>query len=192
MIKKAAMLLAVAVTVSVVANEPQSAKKAQIMEGVKYIKMLGKEFKMNLKVKKKEDPTAYKAAVFCAKNVKKLTEKVHTKFPKGVVVRRASEKFRNSDNKPDATDLKIIKAYASEMKDPAYKPKPKWVDSGEKVRIYVPLKVEKGCVVCHGTAAKINPDIKKTLLEKYPDDKAIDFKEGDFRGIAVAELPKKK
>ena len=49
------------------------------------------------------------------------------------------------------------------------------------------------CLNCHGEPGK---EINESTLEKinslYPEDKAIDFKVGDLRGMWSIEMPKKE
>jgi hypothetical protein len=79
------------------------------------------------------------------------------------------------------------------MKAGTFKKKPMVVDVEGVKRVYVPLVVEKGCLKCHGPVEKIDPKVRETITKKYPDDKAIGFKEGDLRGVVVAEIaPEKK
>jgi len=49
----------------------------------------------------------------------------------------------------------------------------------------------KACVKCHGDVKKMNKEAYGIILKRYPDDKAIGYKEGDFRGAFIAEIIKK-
>ncbi len=168
-------------------------KKEIMMEGVKYIKMLGKELKSNVGSRLKKDPSGLKAVSFCADNAKEVAQKVSASFPENVKVRRTALKYRNPDNKPDATDTKTMEKIAAEMKAGTFNKKPVLVDMGEgKFRVYAPLVTEKGCTKCHGISAKIDPKVMEVIKKKYPEDNAIDFFENDFRGVAVAEITTKK
>ena len=183
--------LAAATVLSAAEAVPAQDSKAVAMEGVKYIKMLGKELKGNLVKYLKQDPTGLQAAYFCAKSAEDLTKKVNAKFPPNVIVRRTALKYRNPENKPDATDTKVMEQMMAEMKAGTFKKKPVVVNVGETKRVYVPLIAEKACLKCHGPVDKIDPKVRETIAKKYPKDLATGFHEGDLRGVVVAELPAK-
>ncbi len=51
------------------------------------------------------------------------------------------------------------------------------------------LRVEKGCLQCHGGPADIPPDVAAAIAEKYPEDKAAGYAEGDIRGAIWGSIP---
>ena len=98
----------------------------------------------------------------------------------GFIIRHAALKYRNPANaaKPaDMEDLKTFEKYPN-LRD-------KWdeVEIGKTkyVRYQRAIRVEEACLACHG------PKDKRPwfIVEKYPDDKAFDFKVGDFRGVIM-------
>ncbi len=188
---KKSLALIVAVGFVAVASEPPKGLSPVAKEGVKYIKMLGKGLKAEVKKRMKEDPTGLKAVEFCSENVKEVVQKITKDFPAGVKVRRTALKYRNPDNKPDEIDLKVMNQMVEDKKAKKFKAKPVVVDAGEKNRVYVPLLIDDVCLKCHGDASKIDPKVQEVIKKKYPGDKAVDFKLYDLRGVVVAELPKK-
>ncbi|MCH9812758.1 MAG: DUF3365 domain-containing protein [Epsilonproteobacteria bacterium] len=158
-------------------------------EGVKYIKMLGGELKSNLKVKMKADATGSKAMDFCSGAATQLTEDVNSKLPAHAKVRRTALKYRNPANKPDATDIEVMKAYVEKITTKQFSPKDiVVVAEGNTSRVYKPLLTGAVCLKCHGS--DISTGLKATLDKVYPKDLATGFKEGDFRGVVVAEIKK--
>ncbi len=159
-------------------------------EGISYIKMLGGTLKSELQAKMKEDPTGVAAAKFCKENAGEITKKVNTKLPEYASVKRTALKVRNKENRPDATDAKIMNDYIEAIKAKKYDPQTaiKVVEEGDTTRVYKPLFVQKVCLKCHGTT--VSPEISTLIKEGYPDDKAINFEEGDLRGVVVAEIKK--
>ena len=159
-------------------------------EGIGYIKMLGGTLKSELQAKMKEDPTGNAAATFCKESAEKLTKEVNTKLPEYASVRRTALKIRNTNNKADATDDKVMNAYVEAIEAKKYDPKDaiRVVEEGDTTRVYKPLFVQKACLKCHGTT--VSPEISTLIKKGYPDDKAIDFEEGAFRGVIVAEIKK--
>ena len=161
-------------------------------EGVKYIKMLGKALKQNVGKNLKADPSGVKAAEFCTQKAKEIAQEVSKNFPENIKVRRTSLKYRNPNNKPDSTDEKVLKEFEAALKAKTLAKKPKVIDVNGTKRVYVPLIVEKACTKCHGDVKTMNPKVKEIISKKYPNDKAINFKEGDLRGAVVAEIAPKK
>jgi len=184
------------IATAIFANENNTTTKEQmppvVKEGIKYIKMVGKELKSNVKAKMQEDKSGVKAAEFCANNAKEVMQKVTKNFPENVKVRRVALKYRNPNNKPDSVDLEVLTKMQEALKNQTLQKKPQVVDVNGTKRVYVPLIVEKACLKCHGDINSMNPQIKKIIAKKYPNDKAVNFKEGDLRGAVVAEIKPKK
>ena len=159
-------------------------------EGISYIKMLGGTLKSELQAKMKEDPTGVAAVTFCKDRAVSITKEVNAKLPKYASVRRTALKLRNTDNKADATDEKVMNSYVAAIEAKKYDPKKaiKVVEEGDTTRVYKPLFVQKACLTCHSTT--VSPEISTLIKKGYPDDKAIDFNEGAFRGVIVAEVKK--
>jgi len=86
----------------------------------------------------------------------------------------------------------VMLKWEKAIEEGSFKKQPTVVSVDGKERVYVPLLVEKGCLKCHGPVAKIDPKVRELIEKKYPEDRAVDFKEGDLRGAIVAEMPKKK
>ncbi len=182
-------VIAATITASAGASADQ---KTIAMEGVHYIKILGKELKSNVMKRMKDDPSGLQSAYFCSKSAERITKEINAKFPEGIHVRRTALKIRNPKNKPDASDLKVLKKMEEESKEGTLKKKPVVVQVDGVNRVYVPLFVEKGCLKCHGAVDRIDPKVRELLAEKYPHDQAVGFKEGDLRGVIVAEIPAEK
>ncbi len=160
-------------------------------EGVKYIKMLGKELKTNLKAHLKADKTGLLAIAFCSQKAKEIEKEVNAKLPEGVSVRRTALKIRNEKNKPDALDLKILNQYQKKADAKTLSPKDiQVVETDKFTRVYKPLLIKLVCLKCHGDANKISSDIKTVIKKVYPTDKAFGFKEGDLRGVIVSQIKK--
>jgi len=194
--KKITLTLSLFAVIGLMANETAvqqaEGQKAVAQEGVKYIKTLGKELKSNVTKWMKKDPTGLEAAYFCSKSAARLTKEANAKFPEGVRVYRTALKLRNTKNAPDATDKEVMLKWEKAIEEGSFKKKPMVVSVDGKERVYVPLLVEKGCLKCHGPVAKIDPKVRELIEKKYPEDRAVGFKEGDLRGVIVAEMPKKK
>lgn len=110
---------------------------------------------------------------------------------KGAKVGRASLKLRNPDNagpdwvreflatedeNPPEVDLKSITNIVE-------------VEGGEVARFLRRIKLEEGCLACHGDPAAMAPEVVAALKAKYPDDKAVGYAAGAMRGVVWAEAP---
>ncbi|HHB94763.1 MAG TPA: DUF3365 domain-containing protein [Campylobacterales bacterium] len=166
-------------------------KLSKKQEGIKYIKMLGRTLKTHLKAEMKADKTALKAIDFCATKADKLTKEVNAKLPKNAKVRRTSLLTRNENNKPDALDKAIMEEIISDMnKTNIDVSKPLMVETPTSYRVYKPLFVKPVCLKCHGTIKDVSAKVQKAIISKYPNDKAVGFKQGDLRGVIVSEITK--
>ena len=180
------LLLSALLVSSAMATENFSIKQ----EGVKYIKMLGGALKTELKAHMQKDPSGLEALAFCTGSANRITQEVNAKLPVYAKVRRTALKIRNeSTNKPDATDEKIMNAYQEAIDNKTFSPKDiKVVEKGDVTRVYKPLITQAVCLKCHGR--RLSSQIMEALQSAYPQDKAINFKEGDLRGVIVAEIAK--
>ena len=55
-------------------------------------------------------------------------------------------------------------------------------------RVLRPIAIEHTCLVCHGPAETLAPEITALLRERYPDDRATGYALGDLRGALWAEV----
>jgi len=159
-------------------------------EGIKYIKMLGGALKTELKAHMKADKTGLSAAAFCASKATSLTTEVNSKLPKYAKVRRTALQLRNNtNNTADELDKKVMDEYVAAIEAKTFTPKDiKVVTLGDTTRIYKPLITAPVCLKCHGSS--VSKEIKKLIDDAYPNDKAIDLKEGSLRGVIVSEITK--
>jgi len=102
----------------------------------------------------------------------------------GVRVGRSSHRLRNPDNRSPAWAAPLLEAYVSSPDARA----PVAVDlDGDRVGYVEPILVAPLCLACHGEA--IAPEVQAQIDALYPDDEAVGFRTGDFRGIFWAEFP---
>ncbi len=116
-----------------------------------------------------------------------LTSIIADATDKVVHIKRTTYQFRNPDNAPDKTEMAALDYYKSlinEQKDipPFYIQKIK-KDEKTYYNYYKPMKVKAICLNCHGDTEKIKPEILKEIYKLYPDDRAVNYKNGDFRGL---------
>lgn len=158
-------------------------------EGVKYIKMLGGTLKSHLVEKMKADPSGVEALNFCTTEAQQLTHEVNEKLPEGVKVRRTGLKYRSDANKPDFVDVEIMKGYLKKIELKNFTPDQiAMAREGNTTRVYKPLVVGDACMKCHGT--EVDPVLKAKIAASYPNDTAMGFTKGEFRGVIVSEITK--
>ncbi len=128
---------------------------------------------------------------FCSTEAYALTDKVNSELPKGVSTKRVSIKYRNPANEPQADELKVLNSFA-EM-EVAKKVLPEYVV--EKVdehtyKFYKPLTINNQvCLKCHGDISG-DKVLEKAINERYPTDKAVNYKMNDLRGAVVVTIKK--
>ncbi|MDQ1341097.1 MAG: hypothetical protein QG567_2255 [Campylobacterota bacterium] len=129
---------------------------------------------------------------FCAKNALVLTEEVGSQ-KKGVKIKRVSQKQRNDFNAPDKID-EVAFEYFKQLKehDGEYpssfmtRLRHKKNKDINIYRYYEPMIIQEPCLACHGS--DIKPEVKKAINSFYPNDKAVDYKLGDLRGLISVEI----
>ena len=100
-------------------------------------------------------------------------------------VRRVSLKARNPADEPDPYErrkLEELERLHAEGRLPE-----EWVervahDGGTAVRYLRPIVVIEACLGCHGTPERIDPEVRGLIEERYPEDRALGYGEGDLRG----------
>lgn len=162
---------------------------SETQEGVKYINMLGGTLKNQLKAQLQADPSGLSAIGFCTAEAQRITDEVNTQLPEHAKVRRTSLRTRNSINKPDATDVEVMKEIEESIKNKtAAATMVTKVDTEEGTRYYKPLIAEAACLKCHGE--NVSPEIQAVIQSSYPEDNASDYTLGSFRGVIVSEIKK--
>lgn len=102
----------------------------------------------------------------------------------GVTIGRTSDKLRNPKNtRPSwlsASDYAALAKVASKV----------IVIDDDRVGYVEAIKAQALCLTCHGEQRA--PEIDAALKQRYPQDKAIGYREGDLRGAFWVELPRVK
>ncbi len=106
---------------------------------------------------------------------------------KGVYIKRVSLKNRNANNFPDDFEKKVLNKFEllnqnKELNDATEHAE--IVQEGEfrYLRYLKPIVLQAECLNCHGSETDIMPEVKQLIAQSYPDDKAVGYKVGDFRG----------
>lgn len=129
---------------------------------------------------------------YCSERAYPLTDSISKAF--GVKIKRTTFKYRNPKNRPDKYEEEALRYFERFFKEGKKPPKyyvQKLKVGGRLVyRYYFPLKVLKLCLGCHGVPEKdIKPAVYRVIKERYPEDRATGYREGDFRGVVRVEIP---
>lgn len=126
----------------------------------------------------------------CAVDAQVLTQKLGRE--KGVQVKRTSLKVRNPQNAPDAYEkglLLHLSTLAQEGKLPEETIEEGWQEGKKVFRYAKPIKVAPPCLTCHGDLEKIPVEARQVIQQNYPEDQAVGYQAGDFRGIISVTIP---
>lgn len=169
-----ALVLTAATTVMAAETNPQETVAA------KAIGQLGQEMRKKLiDSLQKNGPAG--AITVCAKDAPTIAARIENEL--GVTIKRTSLNIRNPRNAPDAREQELLESLSASQLAGNKLPAGVSVFPGDPRRFYKVIMVEQVCLKCHGDAASMNEEVRKEVRGTYPDDKAIGYKEGDFRGI---------
>lgn len=103
----------------------------------------------------------------------------------GVRIKRTSDRVRAPHDRPDADERKALELYLERIRsgDDATTPVT-WL-VGDSVAYYQPIFiVSTNCLKCHGKAGReLDPAAHAEIQRLYPNDEAIGYAEGGFRGL---------
>ena len=127
------------------------------------------------------------AIEFCKQEALVLTDEVANNSAYKIELKRTSFKYRNPQNTPNEFEVLALRYYEKMLlEDPDFSSSYIQKIRGDQASYfyyYQALKIGSVCIVCHGEPANIDPSIVSLLSDKYPDDKATGYMEGDFRGL---------
>ncbi|MCE5195381.1 MAG: DUF3365 domain-containing protein [Nitrospiraceae bacterium] len=141
------------------------------------------DFLAKVEFTSKKDKNTNVTQAYYSKNPALATRelaKIYSKITKGTTFRVTSDEYRNPLNKPDGFELGSIVEFKKNKKL-AY-------TEAFETKVYrysQPLFVAKSCLKCHGKVE----DAPKEVIEKYGDQKAFGYKEGDIRGVIAISVP---
>lgn len=127
----------------------------------------------------------------CSSIAQPLTEEIGARLAEGVSIKRTSFKYRNPKNAPDENETAALQYFEKLLREKGKLPAnyiQKIEENGE-YRYYEPIMVAELCLKCHGDAAGFDKDVSESLAENYPDDRAIGYDVGDFRGLIRVSIP---
>lgn len=127
------------------------------------------------------------AVKFCNTNLPSIVKKLKVGDLEDLAIKRVSRKTRNPNNQPDKIDRDALSSFEKlPAEDYPQAELIRKTDDGS-FRYYKPIIIKSECLLCHGS--NIDPEVKKVLSEKYPEDSATGYKPGELRGAIRIEFP---
>ena len=161
-------------------NQNSFDKEKYMKEGKEIAQATGKTLAGHVK-KAIQEKGPFEAIEFCSLSAYPLTDSLSNLYQ--VKISRKAVKYRNPDNKANEKESKIIEGYVQQI-ETGKKVKPQVLKEDGKIVFYAPIQLQHACLVCHGEPQKEIPDTLYRHIKKlYPEDIAVDFKEGDLRGV---------
>lgn len=163
--------------------------KQEISDNIKVsIRGDSKLFLENLKsilVEKIQEEGIVNAVSICSDTALKMTENFGKS--KNIEIKRVSFKNRNPANVPDEFETRVLKHFEDLHSKNEIKPETEYFELVEtngipKIRFMKPILIQAECLNCHGSDEQMIPDVKNIITQKYPQDKAKNYKLGDLRG----------
>ena len=114
------------------------------------------------------------AVTYCQANAYPLTASYASD---SVTIRRTALKYRNTSNKPDTAEERILKFFASQkekgiINDSLHAITEK--DVTGKIHFYKPIILQSMCANCHGSKTDVGQaSLWKTIDSLYPSDMAL-------------------
>jgi len=128
----------------------------------------------------------------CSDTAQVLTNKFG--LQRGVFIKRISVKNRNTNNIPDAYEQNALNSFQEMLRNNKLDGKTELaelVKEGEftYLRYMKPILIQPECLNCHGSKNIMLEEVSNLIAERYPNDKALDYKPGDLRGaVSIKKL----
>lgn len=146
-------------------------------EGQEKIKQLSSSLKSTL-VKSISQDGLHAAIEVCHEQAPKIAKSLSKD---AWHVGRTSLKTRNAANAPDEWEQSTLLKFEKAMKNgvsPEILVASKMDD--KQFRLMMPIPTGQACLACHGSS--VDPDLLKTIQQRYPKDRAVGFELGELRG----------
>ncbi len=146
----------------------------------------------NILIKQIKSEGTLSAVAVCSDTAQVLTNNFGLK--KGVYIKRVSFKNRNKHSVPDEFEARILKEFEQIKKEGKLNSDTEHFEiiienDYQYLRYMKPIKIGAACLKCHGNEEKISTEVKELIVKKYPDDKAVGYKNGDLRGaVSIKKL----
>lgn len=131
------------------------------------------------------------AVAFCSETALPLTDEIADGLDEGVEIKRTSSRLRNPRNAPDALERQALDHFEAELAAGRELPPYLLQHEGGEYRYYKPIVVAEFCTTCHAPRDELDPAVRRELEARYPDDQAVGYRIGDFRGLIRVSIPER-
>lgn len=165
-------------------NKSTAVSESQLKE----MRNTSMEFMKELKgilIEKIQQEGILSAVAVCSDTAQLLTNEFG--LLRGVFVKRVSFNNRNPNNFPDDYEKGILNKFTmmhkkNNLTEASESIEIMFEDETKYLRYMKPIFIQAECLNCHGGEAEMQQQTRELIAEKYPNDKAIDYKLGDLRG----------
>ncbi len=197
MIKNILLIFLVATTILFSCNqkdisitEPTNEELIRILpEGNEITSKLMKSLKAELKGAVTEGGFE-KAIAVCNIKALPITESISNN---NIQIKRITYKTRNPENAPNDIEMSALDHFQNLLDNNKELPTHyvQKVTQKDVVQYYYykPLMIDNVCLGCHGSPENMDTKLLSQISKLYPEDKALGYKEGDFRGLISVRIP---
>jgi hypothetical protein len=125
---------------------------------------------------------------FCSREALTLTTVIQDSIG-GVDLKRTTLRPRNPANAPDPLERVVLEDLHARAARGETLPDHVLQHVDGVTRFYRPLRMQPLCLRCHGPGDQLDPAVIAVLLERYPDDLATGYRDGELRGVIRVEMP---
>ena len=118
------------------------------------------------------------AIVVCSEEAPRIAANVAQEHD--VAIGRTSFRLRNPENTPPEWAKGLV---AERIEESTF------LSRGERLAALLPIRLQVPCLMCHGPAESLPPEVKDALDQHYPNDEATGFEQGQLRGWFWVEVP---
>ena len=105
-------------------------------------------------------------------------------YADSAVIKRAAMRYRNKNNQPDSLESAVMDEMEKQLSSGVPTVKVIRADSSHEIHFFNPILLQAMCLNCHGTPGQhIQAPTLARIQKLYPQDRAVNFKEGDLRGV---------
>lgn len=133
------------------------------------------------------------AVDYCNTQAIPLTDSVQQILESGITIKRTSIKYRNPANAPGNLEREVITELEKMVSEgeqlPEHIVRKEGNGMGKTYHYFKPMTVGTTCLNCHGKTSEMSEELVQLLEERYPNDRATGYSEGDFRGVIHVSIP---
>lgn len=162
------------------------AERSELLDEARQIALNSQQVLGGQLMEKLQENGSLGALDFCSVNAIQITDDLSKTHE--TKIKRVTDKPRNQDNKANPSQLDYIDLVKNQLKN-KNEVNGALVINGNSAQAYFPIISNTMCLQCHGVPGEdISDPTFAKINELYPDDKAIEYKENEVRGIWVVDV----